>query len=166
MNIPRFTAEASLYKTSSHYRTHGGRKAVDPSRRPGSQIWAALMEEDGEVIHVHSCAPGYTEIGGVCWQNPLTEPPVGGGDWPPGGPFQVPPDGPGGNGGGDTRHKGCNNNCNSCYDICEDDHPVPKCWKGEPKSHCDARKNAAKADQKKCRDENCPQWCGKCVPKG
>jgi hypothetical protein len=102
MNIPRFTAEAALYKTSAHYRTFGGRKSVDSSSRTGSQIRAALMEEDGGVIHVHSCAPGYTEIGGVCWQNPLTEPPVGGDDWPPGGgPSDVPPDGGGGGGGGD-----------------------------------------------------------------
>ena len=26
-----------------------------------------------EIINVHSCAPGWTDMGGVCWPDPLTD---------------------------------------------------------------------------------------------
>ena len=85
MNMPRFTATVSLYKTNRHYRT--SRHTSNPSAQRVSPISPAAREQEGEVIHVHSCPPGYSDIGGSCWPNPLTEPPVGGGgeDLPPGG---------------------------------------------------------------------------------
>jgi hypothetical protein len=93
MNIPSFTAEASIYKTSGHYQT--GRQAVNLPIETISSIYPAR----DEVIEVHSCAPGWTDIGGTCWPNPLTEPSSGGsGD--PGTPSPFENGGGGGGGGG------------------------------------------------------------------
>ena len=50
MNMPRFTAEVSLYKTSGHYRT--GRQAINIPTRMISMIYPA------EVIENYGCAPG------------------------------------------------------------------------------------------------------------
>jgi hypothetical protein len=74
MTIPTFTAEASLYKTSRHYRA--ARPAVSLSAQKVSPVYPALR--GGETIHVHSCPVGWTDWGGTCYP-PLTEPPVGGG---------------------------------------------------------------------------------------
>jgi hypothetical protein len=95
MTMPAFTAEASLYKTSWHYRT--GRHTVNTSPRMLSPVWPALREQEGEIIHVHGCPPGFRDIGGSCWPIPLTEPPIGGGGGglPSGG---GPSDGGGGSG--------------------------------------------------------------------
>lgn len=97
MNMPRFTAEAVLYKTSGHYRT--GRQAINLSAEMIRPIHPAR-----EVIEIHSCPPGWSDIGGTCWPDPLMEP--GGGSSEPGTPG-VPgetgeggrPGGGGGNGG-------------------------------------------------------------------
>jgi hypothetical protein len=98
MNIPGFTGEASFYMTNRHYQT--GRHTIDSSAQTDSPVWPALREQEGEVIHVHSCPPGYSDIGGSCWPIPLTEPPVGGGmgGSPSGG---GPTDGGGGGGSGE-----------------------------------------------------------------
>jgi hypothetical protein len=61
MNMPRFTAETSLYKTSGHYRT--GRPTVDPSAQTVGPIWPAAKEQEGEIINVHGCPPGCYEVG-------------------------------------------------------------------------------------------------------
>ena len=76
MTMPRFNAEASLYKTSGHYRT--SQPMVNSSVQIGRSVWPAA-EQEGEVIHVHSCPPGWTDYGGTCFPPPVTEPPVGGG---------------------------------------------------------------------------------------
>jgi len=39
-----------------------------------SGIYTALRNED---VNIHSCAPGWTEVAGKCWLNPLTEPALG-----------------------------------------------------------------------------------------
>ena len=94
MNMPSFTAESSLYKTRGRYWS--GRHIVNSLAQTGSAVRPAL-EQEGEVIHVHSCPPGWTDYGGTCFPPPVTEPPTGGagGNWPIG-------DGPtdGGYGGG------------------------------------------------------------------
>ena len=91
MTMPRFAAEASLYKTSGHYRTGGH---INSSAQTGSRVWPAVREQGGEVIDVCEDDPS------KCWPPPLTEPPVGGGDgWPPGGGPTDPGFGPGGGGG-------------------------------------------------------------------
>jgi hypothetical protein len=92
MNIPGFTAEASLPPASGHYQT--SRYAITlPTRRIGG-----IHPARDEVIEVHSCAPGWTDIGGTCWPNPLTEPSSGSGtsDMPGGGGTGAPHQGTGG----------------------------------------------------------------------
>src|SRR5438128_2215031 len=91
MNMPRFTGEASLYKTSGHYRTGRNRGAIHLAARMISPIYPAEINVGHETIPVHSCAPGWTDYGGTCFPDPLTEPSSGsGGD----------PGEPGGEGGG------------------------------------------------------------------
>jgi len=75
MNMPAFTAEASLYQTTGYYRTT--ENAVSLSAQEANGIYSAMVGE--ETIEIHSCAPGWTDIGGRCWPNPLTEPTGGGG---------------------------------------------------------------------------------------
>ena len=91
MNMPIFTAESSLYKTSGHYRA--GRYTIDSSAQTGGPVRPALREQDGEVIDVCKDDPS------KCWPPPLTEPPTGGtgDDWPSG---DGPTDGGYGGGGG------------------------------------------------------------------
>ena len=76
MKIPRFPAEASLHKTNRHYRMGG--HMVTSSAQIGRSVRPAAREQEGEVIHVHSCPPGWTDYGGTCFPPPVTEPPVGG----------------------------------------------------------------------------------------
>jgi hypothetical protein len=61
MNMPRFTAEASLSKTSGHYRT--SRHILNPSVQTVGSIWPAAREQVGEIIHVHGCPPGSIAVG-------------------------------------------------------------------------------------------------------
>jgi hypothetical protein len=103
MAMLNFSAEASLYLSSGHYRTR--RQALS---RFGKQnrLRPALERDDGpppitvpgETIPVHSCPAGWSDIGGTCWPDPLTEPPSGGGESPgtPGVPSEDGPPGPGG----------------------------------------------------------------------
>jgi hypothetical protein len=92
MNMPKFTAEASLYGTRDRNQTP--RRSINFSGPTDIAIHPALPEE---VINVKGCMPGYTlwEAGGE-WGCALDEPPSGG----------VPSDdgpsgGPGSGGGGD-----------------------------------------------------------------
>src|SRR5215831_6899205 len=87
MNLPRFTAEASLYKTSGQYRT--GRHTVNPSAQIVSPIWPAAREQEGEIINVHGCPPGSIAVGEQPNITCVFIPPAGTGeageDVPPGG---------------------------------------------------------------------------------
>ena len=98
MNMPRFTGEASLYQASGHYRT--GRYAITLPTPMISGIYPAR----DEVIEVHSCAPGWTDYGGTCFPDPLTEPSSGSGT-PNGGPGGGGEGGVPGPGGTPTPHK-------------------------------------------------------------
>jgi hypothetical protein len=127
MNMPQFTAETSLYTTSRHYRT-GVQTNELPAQAFGAFYPAMEMEE--EVINVHGCAPGWTDIGGTCWPNPLTEPPgtgSGGGGGLPGEPGGG---GSGGGGGGLGDYWVCKNSCETahskCLDTCEGTPENPK----------------------------------------
>jgi hypothetical protein len=97
MSMPRFTAEASLYKTSGQYRT--GRYTVNSSAPMISPMYPAAIDVGHEVIVIHDP-----------W-TPQTEPPViidlGG---TPGGGFTG--EGPGG-GGGDGRPRASGDKCSS-----------------------------------------------------
>src|SRR6516165_3548753 len=95
MKTPGFTAEASLYRASSHYRTRGGSPALHSSAPTVRPIGPARRSEE---IEVHGCLPGYTlwESGGE-WGCSLVEPPTGGGDG--GGPSGGGPTDGGGGGG-------------------------------------------------------------------
>lgn len=59
MNMPRFTAEASLYRTNGHYRTGRNRHAVHlPARMNGTIHTAVTIIEWGEeVIEIEGQAP-------------------------------------------------------------------------------------------------------------
>jgi hypothetical protein len=46
MNIPAFTAEASLCKTNGHYRT--GRYMVNLAAQPVSPVWPAVEDQGGD----------------------------------------------------------------------------------------------------------------------
>jgi hypothetical protein len=100
MNIPSFTAEASLYKTSGYYQT--GRRMLNLRRQMNGAIYPAMMKED---IEVHGCAPGSTlwEDGDDWGCNPIDFGGFGGGGG--GGPVVVadrggPRHGSGGSGSG------------------------------------------------------------------
>jgi hypothetical protein len=118
MTMPRFTAEASLYQTRGQYQT-GVQADKFQTITNGPLYPAREMEE--EVIIVHGCAPGWTDIGGTCWPDPLTEP-LGGGTG--GG---MPGSGGGGSGsggsGGLSGYWECRNGCevahSRCLDTCE-----------------------------------------------
>lgn len=122
MSIPGFTAEASLYQTNGHYQT-----GVHANNIPAQTIGAIYPARD-EVIEVHSCAPGWIDIGGSCWPAPLTEPSssgsAGGG---------MPGSGGGGSEGGSgglSSYWECRNGCetahSTCLDTCEGTPENPK----------------------------------------
>src|SRR5262245_57557265 len=94
MNMPQFSGEASIYQTRGQYRT--GRHAITLPTLVISGIYPAR----DEVIEVHSCPPGWTDYGGTCFPDPLTEPSSGSGT-SSGGPDEVGEGGgPGGGVGG------------------------------------------------------------------
>src|SRR5262245_59277353 len=99
MQIPGFTAESSLYKTSGHYQAV--RHAINSPTQMISAISPAAISQPGEVIDVCEEDPS------LCWGPPLTEPPTGGGG-DGGGPDDGPPDGGyGGGGGTPPKPRGC-----------------------------------------------------------
>ena len=68
MKIPGFTADASLlYRTNGHYLAGRKRHAI---HLPARMIETIRPARD-EVIEVHSCPPGWTDIGGTCWPKSL-----------------------------------------------------------------------------------------------
>ena len=126
MTMPQFTAEASLCRTRGQYRT-GVQANKLPIKTIGPIHPAREMEEE---IHVHSCAPGWTDIGGTCWPNPLTESSSSGS---PGG--GMPGSGGGGSGGGASGgglgdYWACKSSCETahskCLDTCEGTPENPK----------------------------------------
>jgi hypothetical protein len=93
MSMLSFTAEAALYKASRHYRT--GRQALYLPRRTNSM---RLALDEGEVIVIKDCPPGWLKLGeGVCIRDPSLP---GGGGLPPGTPEEPSGEGPHGPGGG------------------------------------------------------------------
>ncbi len=95
MNMPRFTAEDSIYKTNGHYISYSNRHAINMPAQKIDSISPA------ETIEVHGCAPGsYLVDNGDgtwdCWSNPD---PWWGGGGDSGAPG-VPSDSGGGGGGG------------------------------------------------------------------
>jgi hypothetical protein len=70
MNMPRFTAEASLYKASGHYQT--GRQVINSSTQLISSIYLAMIATGGvncsncvggECVELH-CFENWTQSGG------------------------------------------------------------------------------------------------------
>jgi hypothetical protein len=66
MNMPRFTAQASLYKTSGHYQTD--RHAINSSTRMISAIYSALDGQDfpNHTCTCQGCAEGGGDVTGQC----------------------------------------------------------------------------------------------------
>ena len=77
MNMPGFTAGASLYRTNRHYRTGRNRQAI---HLPAPTI--ETIHPAREVIEVHSCPPGWTDYGGTCVPGSLNGA-IGGRRWWP-----------------------------------------------------------------------------------
>src|SRR5262245_4567732 len=100
MNMPSFTAEATLYKTSGQYRT--SRNAINLAAQAGHPIDLALGISDEGPIEVHSCRPGLLQIGEganmrcVDPRDPFGTGSHGGGD--PAGGHGTPTDSTGGGG--------------------------------------------------------------------
>lgn len=85
MTIPGFTAETAFYRRNQHYRS--ARQAIYSLAQMNRPIHPMLdrpevppvIEVPGEEIPVHSCPPGWSDIGGSCWPDSLTEPGGSGG---------------------------------------------------------------------------------------
>ncbi|WHZ25535.1 MAG: hypothetical protein OJF51_000330 [Nitrospira sp.] len=61
MTMPRFTAEAALYKTTGHYQTN--RNTINLPYQMGGTIGPALGISDEGPIEVHACRAGFIQIG-------------------------------------------------------------------------------------------------------
>jgi hypothetical protein len=103
MNIPTFTAEASLYKTSGYYQT--GRHMLNLCKQANSTIYPAMMSEGPYTSN--GCGVGGLLWGldsggveGVEWGCDYPWLGMGDGDGGGGDPVVVPEDGPHGGGGG------------------------------------------------------------------
>jgi hypothetical protein len=66
MNMPGFTAQASLYKTSDHY--HNDRHATNSSIQMISAIYAAAPGQDfpNQKCTCKGCGPGGGDVTGQC----------------------------------------------------------------------------------------------------
>jgi len=149
MNVPQFTAAASLYRTRRHYQT--SRQVIDVSTPLIRAIRPALIREDG--IDCANC------VGGECAQLHCFENWTHGGGGP-GGPYEGPS---GGVGSGGLRGPGetcwwnvpCENDClsneRSCNDRCLADHIL----QGKAYDRCIA----------KCRryEDSCSAACRTCT---
>lgn len=114
MTMPRFTADASLYETSGQYRT-GEDKSVYAITPVLGALYPAM-----EVIEIHGCPPGWSDIGGSCWPDPLTEPSGTGSGGGGGLPSEPGGGGTGGGGGGLGDYWVCKNDCETAYSKCLD----------------------------------------------
>jgi len=119
MNAPRFTAEASLYRTRRHYKT--GRQAIHVPTQMINTIGPALIRQDG--IDCANC------VGGECAQLHCFENWTHGGGGP-GGPYEGPSGGVGSGGlrgAGQTCWwkpfcaTGCDRDRSACRDNCIDE---------------------------------------------
>jgi hypothetical protein len=64
MNVPQFTAEASLYKTSEHY--HTDRRTISSART--NAVYSAAMGQDfpGATCTCKGCGGGGGDVTGSC----------------------------------------------------------------------------------------------------
>jgi len=126
MISPRLTAETLLYQTIGHYWTS---RQVDKSSTETIVPIYPVREMEEEAINVRSCAPGWTDIGGFCWPDLLTEPSGGSSGGKPGEPGGGGSGGGGGGGLGDywVCKDGCETVYSKCLDTCEGtvDNPKP-----------------------------------------
>lgn len=126
MMMPRFTADASLYKTNGHYQT--GMHDITFSARMINAINPSMINTGG--VNCGNC------VGGECAELHCFENWVQSGA-PPGGPYQEGmenPPFPGGGFPGESGGGGCKPpkrpnanysqaNCDECYRICAIEHP-------------------------------------------
>jgi hypothetical protein len=162
MNVPRFTAEASLYKTGRHYQARS--HAINSSTQEIGTLHLAAINVPGEVIEVEGEAP---------WGLPWGWGPGGWGDGGSGtwGGTGGSSDGGGGGGAGGPapRHdpaietglcpRGPNPDydrtiCEQCLEECAIAHPIIPCQGS--KLWC----NAINADPLRERDECNHNTCG------
>lgn len=123
MTMPQFTAEAAMYNTRERYSTTVQMNELR-AKAPG-----LIYPARDEVIEIHGCLPGWSDIGGSCWPNPLTEPTWGGSAG--GG---MPGAGEGGSGGGGSGgfgdywecRSGCETAHSKCLEACEGTPENPK----------------------------------------
>jgi hypothetical protein len=172
MNMPTLTAEASLHRANGHYRTGRNKLLVNlPSQRVGPIHPAAQMRD--EIIEIHGCAPGWTDYGGSCWPNPVTEPPP---SWGGGGG--------GGNGGGPGRGgtgtigdpasetgRGCQpgrenvfynrRECNKCRKTCDIKFPLEPCEGSRIWCNVINKDQLGKRDR--CYNDTCNLLCETCT---
>jgi hypothetical protein len=147
MMMPRFTAEASLYKTNERYRT--GTQVGKLFAQTISAINPSMINTGG--VNCGNC------VGGECAELHCFENWVQSGA-PPGGPYQEgmenPPWFPGGGFPGESGGTGCKppkrpnanysqTNCDECYRICAIEHPTEQA-------------------QRVCR-VRCREYCAPCV---
>ena len=75
MTMPQIYRRGLTLQDQRQYRT-GVHVNKLPTKTIGPIYPAREMEEE---IHVHSCPPGWTDYGGTCFPDPLTEPSWGSG---------------------------------------------------------------------------------------
>jgi hypothetical protein len=149
MNVPRFTAEASLYRTSRQYRT--GRHAINVPTQMISTISPAMIREGG--IDCGNC------VGGECAELRCFENWTHGGGGG-GGPYQGPS---GGVGAGGLRGPGqtcwsnvscgfgCHTDLRLCNDLCGYENPIGGRAYYRCTAKCDRAANSCSAA--------CPKIC-------
>jgi hypothetical protein len=176
--MPQFTAEASLYRAGRHYRTCRSLGDIR-SPSPTTRVVHPAREMEEEVIHVHSCAPGWIDIGGSCWPAPLTEPSSGG----TGGGSGLPSGGGGSGGGGGGMGPGVPATeteerpicrpplqqnpdynptiCQECVGVCDSTYPLTPC-EGS-KVWCQAINAEPLRKRRECYEGTCGWRCNPCA---
>ncbi|WHZ25532.1 MAG: hypothetical protein OJF51_000327 [Nitrospira sp.] len=169
MSLPRFTAEASLYKTNVRYQTSG--RVHTPSMRIISRMYPAMMDE---TIEVFGCRPGFLQLGEgenmTCIPDPSWA--GSGGSSVPGGPSDSGGGG-GGVGTGDPAIEvpcppGLQPNpnydrdiCRECKKECDIAHPLEPCEGSD--TWCNAINAEALRERRKCYGETCGWRCASCA---
>jgi hypothetical protein len=162
MSMPRFSAEASLYRASGHYRT--GRHALNLSPQMISKMYPAM--EVIEVFGSPPCRPGFINLGeGVCVRDPSL--PAGGGL--PGGspdePGAEPPPPPGGGPRGEPFDKSetkrrAQDTGRAWREQCEKEDPdIVKVFKCCDRKSNECVKEAKKAPLKELACIHAVAWC-------
>jgi hypothetical protein len=168
VNMPGFTAEASVYQPNGHYASRRGRDA------PNSSISPAM-----EKIEVHGCPPGssFWEEGGdwgCIGDDPFGGGGGGGGGTPPRDGGEAGPFGTGGGGGtGDPAMVDpcpgmlqpnphySPNVCKLCTAECDLAHPLEPC-EGS-KLWCTAINAEAQGERSECYENTCGWRCRRCI---